>query len=384
MFMDADIYDFLEHHGVKGQKWGVVNKGRLSGLKTKLADIRQTQRNKSSQIHVNKANELQKQIDVLKSKQKTATTDFQRTVLNGRVNELSQKKTTEDKAAEARKQGHLTDKEKKVAIGVGVAAAVVAVYGGHQFIQSGNANRAMIKGKMLVEGKSGLPWKVSPYLATKDFSSDQIMKNVVKDINPDFGELGTKVNCRRCTFAYEMRRRGFDVAATKTSTGRGQDVTGIVNAISPGKNNVPAGASGILTRMYSEAIRKTVNSDAETPFTDLLTTRGATAGLGEHVVERVTGRGVSNDIYAALAQHPEGARGELGLTWQGGGGHSVAWEIIGGKPVIFDTQSGKKYESSLALDAAFGGNTGIAEAGYTRLDDKPLNDDFLMRWLKDA
>ena len=35
------------------------------------------------------------------------------------------------------------------------------------------------------------------------------------------------MNCRRCTFAYELSRRGYDVQATKTLIGTGQDANGM-------------------------------------------------------------------------------------------------------------------------------------------------------------
>ena len=36
-----------------------------------------------------------------------------------------------------------------------------------------------------------------------------------------------------------------------------------------------------------------------------------------------------------------------------GGGHSVAYEIVRGKPVIFDTQSGKKFKTAADWNKAF-------------------------------
>lgn len=59
----------------------------------------------------------------------------------------------------------------------------------------------------------------------------------------------------------------------------------------------------------------------------------------------------------------------------------MAWEIVGGKPVIFDTQVRRKYTSLEDIEKL--GNN-IAEAGFTRLDNKELNEDFLRRWVKNA
>lgn len=46
--------------------------------------------------------------------------------------------------------------------------------------------------------------------------------------HPEYGNsLGSFMNCRRCTFAYELSRRGYDVQATKTLIGTGQDANGM-------------------------------------------------------------------------------------------------------------------------------------------------------------
>jgi len=59
----------------------------------------------------------------------------------------------------------------------------------------------------------------------------------------------------------------------------------------------------------------------------------------------------------------------------------MAWENIKGKIVIFDNQNGKRYEGpqEIAHLASM-----LSDSGITRLDDIPLNSNFLMRWLKDA
>lgn len=60
----------------------------------------------------------------------------------------------------------------------------------------------------------------------------------------------------------------------------------------------------------------------------------------------------------------------------------MAWEIINNKPVIFDCQTGKMYKNAFDLDSAVGKY--IKKAGFTRLDNIDLNEDFLLRWLRNA
>lgn len=45
----------------------------------------------------------------------------------------------------------------------------------------------------------------------------------LKAVNPDFADqtdMGARVNCTMCSAAYELRRRGYDVVAQKTTMGR--------------------------------------------------------------------------------------------------------------------------------------------------------------------
>ena len=240
-------------------------------------------------------------------------------------------------------------------------------------------NRKVLKGKAFLESKDvGSIFKKNKDLSNPDFDAHDISTFVVRKINPEYGARGTKVNCRRCTFAYEMRRRGYDVSATKTSNGRGQNFAGLYNVLRPeGEKPVRSGIMSTMTRMLKEYDSKT--EEVSGPFSSAM--KKFSEGLGEHLIESGESD-ASSAIFSALSKNPNGARGELGVTWKPGGGHSIAWEIVKGKAVIFDTQSGERFDSPEKLAASYGKN--IAKAAFTRLDDKPLNEDFLLRWLKNA
>jgi hypothetical protein len=60
----------------------------------------------------------------------------------------------------------------------------------------------------------------------------------------------------------------------------------------------------------------------------------------------------------------------------------MAWEVVHGKPVIFDTQSGKVFKTAKQLDDVVQGR--IGEAALTRLDNKSLNPLFIQRWLQNG
>lgn len=340
----------LEHFGVKGMHWGI----------RKSPEEIAKRREAKAEKFVKKASSLQTEIDILRAR-RTAP------LKNRRIRNLREEQDRALQNAERKRQGKLSYAQRRTAVGVGTASAILAAYGTYQTLNSGNARRLITKGKAFIKGQKSVDWKVNPSLADPNLDANGIMKKVVKHINPDYGKPGTKMNCRRATYAYEMRRRGYDVAATRTSNGRGQEISGTFNALNPGTNLVPPGPSGIFTRVINE------NRKSEKPFTEAIK-EAAKSPWGKERVE-------PSQIYDALSRQPDGARGELGMKFFGGGGHSMAWEKIKGQVVVFDNQTGKKYETP---NDFFDFVPALTDAGVTRLDNVPLNNDFLLRWLKDA
>lgn len=253
-------------------------------------------------------------------------------------------------------------KIKREKIVAGSAAALVAAYATYKLADRGEFNRLAAKGKAWVQGTIPL-WKVNPSLADSTMSAEDIFHNVVQNrINPDYGITGlmgkgAKNNCRRCTFAYELSRRGFDVQATKSRQGSGQNGVGLYNALHKGENI-----------SFLGSINKLANGVPQSVF------------LGEEVP--LVQDHKPKNIFNTLSTYPEGARGELNLTWSDGGGHSLAWEIVGGHPKIFDCQLSKMYESAGDIPSHM--IKRIKEAYLTRLDDKNLNYDFLLKWIKNS
>lgn len=341
--IDDDVREFLEHHGIKGQRWGVRNE-----------ENKQAKREAKAQKYDVKAKDLGERINKLKGSRNV--------ISKIQVKRLEGKKQTAQESADLKREGKLTKRQKHIAVGAGAALTILAAYGTYSSLQSGNARRLVEKGKSFVTRRGDTPWKVNPKLADPNMDVDGIMNNVVKHVNPDFGKMGTKTNCRRATYAYEMRRRGYDVAATRTTNARGQDTSGFVNVLNPGINLIPPGRAGIATRLISE------HGKAHQPFTDALENP-----YGKHFL-------LPKDIKSSLAKQPVGARGELSVKWRAGGGHSMAWENVKGKLMVFDNQTGKKY----SLDDLDLFTPHIDEGGFTRLDNLPLNNDFLRRWVKSA
>jgi len=198
------------------------------------------------------------------------------------------------------------------------------------------------------EKQAGREWKKNHDLAKK-MSVDELYKNVVKPINPKYGKAGTKANCRRATFAYELRRRGHNVKATPSHFATGQSMRAVMNVM--GTTQRPQSVWGmnmIGDRQTMAAIKPAQRAQR---------------------------------VFDALNKNPDGARGELAFAWKYGGGHSVAWEKLDGKTVIFDAQSGITWRDAKSLTKYA---PVMSETAYTRLDNAKLDTEFLKRWAVDA
>lgn len=249
---------------------------------------------------------------------------------------------------------------------VSTGLAILAVYGGitvhkaaYEYKDSGRKEANRIT---RIEKKTGVKkeWPTKDSLAGPKTQAE-IEKTVIPDINRGNPDVpGTSMNCRRCTFAYEMRRRGMDVAATKSMRATGQDQAGVLQAITPN-------STARSIRSHSASNKKWGEND---------------------IPSRVNGKAMdqtqkSKAIFDTLAKQPNGSRGELAFGWSFGGGHSVAYEIIKNKPVVFCTQTGKSFSTPSAFEKdGYGGV--LTGAAFTRLDNADLNNDFLKRWVTDA
>ena len=374
-YFTNDSYE-LQHHGILGMKWGVKNgppypldtsshskrekkagwrkslsNGNAESKDNKKASLkRQDKYDKKAQKYYDKAERYQTKIDSISAKNHSSR----------KVNKLEKKKKKALRDAEIKKKGKLTNKEKAMVVG----ATVVAAYATYKFIDSGHAEQLIAKGKNAL-GMTDSVFKKNPELANKNLSNSEIFDKVVSRINPDYGAIGTKNNCRRCTFAYEMSRRGYDVKATKTLRGSGQNTLGLLNALNEG---------GIF--------RYFANVGEEGTYANRLV-MGTTNHLGlKDIWLPLSPKDNAKRIFDTLSsEYPNGARGEIEIKWNCGGGHSMAFEIVKGKPVIFDCQTKEMYSSFEDFSEI---GEYIKSASSTRLDNVDLNEDFLMRWLQNA
>lgn len=362
----------LFHAGVKGMKWGVRKDDKTSPRKL----TKEERRERSASRIDKRASGQQAKIDKLRAKPGNFLTR------GNRAKEATKREKLRDRAisdAEKKRSGKMTSTEKKLAIGASVTAALVATYATYKFVDSGEMSRLQDKGAAFLnsrEKKLG-PWDMNTDLWRNSFNDDpRKIKAVYADrVNPDFGEPGTKMNCRRATFAFEARRRGYDVQATRSRSGTGQNMFGLDNALSPGSKHDGTGIVSGLKKMHEAGWKE--DKVSFTKYAQM--GAGAETKISKSASET---RGMSDSIFESLGKEPNRSRGELGVLWEMGGGHSMAYEIFKGKPVIFDTQTGKMFEDPESF-AKYGGSR-VGEAGFTRLDNKELNKEFLSKWVTNA
>ena len=360
---------FLKHFGVKGMKWGVRNEDPTL-TNTNVAKLKKKQEKKEAKIaqRIAGSKNLEKQISDLENNPKFSKS---RGLKNQRNALVIQKKIV-DKEIEDLRAGRLTDRQKENLKTAAFIGGALAAYGGYKLVQSGEANRMIMKGEAFVKGTPILKQKAS---LAKPMSHDQIMKDVVKPINPNYGLPGSNVNCRRCTFAYELRRRGYDVAATRTTNGYGQTIAGVYNATSPDKENVSLSPKKTIISINNSSKFQMRMRDTATPFEREITNFKGPAGTRNKFQ--------SGNFFNELSKQPDGSRGAIGLPWALGGAHSIAYEVVNGRAIMFDTQSGKSFKNMTELNKAYE-KLGINEIGFTRLDNIKLDEDFLLRWVKNV
>lgn len=180
-----DPQTFIAHHGIKGQKWGVRRFQNADGSLTKAGKERYNEQNSSdsSDNHENQ-------------------------------------------------KFHLTEKQKKYCKTIAIATGVALVtYAGFKLADSGELNRLVEKAKEVSLGSH-----YQGFSKNEDYSGplsvESIKDGLLNKINPNFsstfslGSVGSYNNCKRCTFAYELSRRGYDVRATQTIAGTGQNLNG--------------------------------------------------------------------------------------------------------------------------------------------------------------
>lgn len=132
---------------------------------------------------------------------------------------------------------------------------------------------------------------------------------------------GTTSNCTLCAFTYDMRRRGYDVAALASETGN-----------------------------YPDQIIKDLYKNPK--------------------VDKFKARSMTDLFRQAAEKYPEGARGEIHLAAPFFA-HSMAWEIKNHELIVIDPQRNEKHTAQQLEEYGFYPNH--AQNGFIRTDNLEVN-----------
>lgn len=367
----------LAHFGKKGMRWGVRNEEEPVGqdsAKPALSERKQRsieKFQKRSDVMDTRISELKISNEALKGTQNPAKR-YALYVNNQDIKVLEKTKKQAIRDAEAVEKGKLTSTQKKVVVGAVAVSAVLAAGAIYQGQQSGALNSAALRGKAFLKGEK-IPFNLNKNLS-KSMSADELLTHVAKPVNPGYSQMGGKMNCRRSTYVYELRRRGYDVHATTSAVGWGQSESGVINAVTPGSRNFYS------SRSLSTAIQETQASTVAgrdrrlNPLKKIVMDNlDASKPLGQYTGYTSN----SKRVLEELAKQPNGARGEVMFKFPSFG-HSMAYEIVDGTPHIFDSQKGTLYNAaSKMVESKWDGFSG---AEITRLDNADLDFKFLSRW----
>lgn len=358
--------DYLMHYGVKGMKWGVRKADKKAN--------REVKRQAKSDKFKKKASGVDAQINDINAQMKAlppgVRSVIKRSSLNSDKRDLTKYRNQLNKDADRAAKGKLTSNQRTLVVGAVVVGTLVGGAKLSKMSQSGELNALVLRGKKVVNRQDSVFNKNDKFSQKFDDPKD-LLRVVGKDVNPNYNRLGGKMNCRRSTFAYELRRRGYDVEATISSLGVGQNESGYLNAV---------GAKG-RKRFSTESMSKAVSLGRKvaTPIDGDKRLRNVESARLS--VAKNKGKEISGDqIKKLLGNQPNGARGEMVFN-QGGFAHSLAYEIVNNKPYAFDTQKGQAYDLSGNGFAGFQSKWGkTKEVSITRLDNVELDEKFLARW----
>ena len=325
LISDLMSQDYLEHHGIIGQKWGKRHGPPypLSGKVSAAVKRGDNPKTKSSGTVYGDA------------KKKTTTKSR---VKKAKVDHFKEDDPDEEKYRKSQAVGSMVMSTLGLAAGVAINAAMISsgvinpvalvmplassigiVAAAKELHDASKANKLVEKLNKERAANTKIDKKTGLKLKQQEMTREEDLKRV----NPGYKNFqpNTKSNCMLCTTTYDIRRRGYDVTAQKAAVGYGDDD---------------------IKKWYKNAKVKQVQSTGP-------------ASLIRNTKQELVAQG-------------EGARGNLMVQWSGANsGHSMAYEIHDGKVVIYDAQSNeviKNPDKILSMSRA---------ASYVRLDNLQPN-----------
>ena len=200
--------------------------------------------------------------------------------------------------------------EEAIAYAVTIAAYLGTVYGISKLKDHNSHKKKTKELEKLNNDKEIKSFKDAPRLSKKMSPSESM-----KVTNPDFPNQGTTMNCTFCTTAMALREKGYNVKAAKSDDG-----------------------------WYTDDL---FNATFNSPEIKMK--------------KQKTGR----DVLDTLASNGKDSYGNLTVSWNLGGSHSLFWKNENGKVRIYDGQDGKELTDS----KSFMSSINLKDVRYNRLDN---------------
>lgn len=220
---------------------------------------------------------------------------------------------------------------KAITIGASVAAVALATYGTYRIVNK------VKEGKADIDPKTGFPLKKAG-----DMSDDlaAVNKHRARNILFDYDRSYSN-NCMLCTTTYDLRKRGYDVKAGESTSGKEpQWLTKIYKNAKPEFNPNSFRMKDVRDKDADDAFRKY--------------------------------------SFQKMKDAGPGARGNFMVSWPnwlGGGAHSIIWENDkNGNTVFKDAQTNKIYTEKNMKNFF---DIGTTVLGFLRTDNLELNYDAL-------
>ena len=318
----------LYHHGVKGQKWGVVHEYKLKGRKSKK---------KKDSI-----------VDKAKDKIEDATT--------------ATKKAAKSVSKTAKKV------EKKVDAAIDKAEKVASEAALDALEYSGGAGWYLskhIRAQMYEKERSTAKNVDKNGVKLQDPPPKTIKENLDRT-NPNFYTMEDEWtnNCTNCAMTFEARRRGYEVQA-EAIVGR-----------------TPKETFNVLKEVYEGAdVNPVWDFDWENLPEGWPSTEEELELYYELAQEIIDAAGPNNEnliaaVMEEFSKEPPGSRGMLTVMWSTGGGHAMNYEIDkNGELILYCPQTDTVWKGKEAIEFF----RSVCTVSYTRLDNCKLDSKDLIK-----
>lgn len=320
---NAELY----HHGIKGQKWGVRNgppyplgSDKSTGKRLKkdknvdghFREIRSSETEKFKRENIESRFDPDSRINSNNSKNNNKSESTFNPDLRIKVRESADGELSEDTKESLKALSKFT-------------IALLAALGISTIVSAASQPSIEKRAEKEIEENIKNSLKGGPL---KKIEGPHSYKEDTAKVNPNYKkEFKWGMNCALCSATYEMRRRGYDVTANPSMTGR---------RISD------------QVRMY--------NSD-RSEFKEVHSYK---------------------DFKTELNKMPSGSRGCMSIcAGDFGSRHSLAWEKVGNKVLIIDSQTNEIFDFNSAQRSKRINTLKTSRYYYMRTDDKEINEKYI-------